>query len=194
MPLADLLSAIESDASEELERLERESRAQAASIVERARVQAAALEAELIATAEPPAQLEAERIRAAARLEAAATLRATREAAFVATLDVIRDRLASLRESARYPALFGTILDESRAALPTATTLRVDPRDEELARPLAGELRIEASLDTWGGVELEAEGRIVRNTLEHRLASAMPSLRQRFAAMAHTQAEEAPVR
>jgi vacuolar-type H+-ATPase subunit E/Vma4 len=50
---------------------------------------------------------------------------------------------------------------------------RIDPRDEALAP------QGESTLETWGGVELEAaDGRVVRNTLEERLRRAEPELRR----------------
>lgn len=194
MPLADLLSAIEAEAAEELERLDRESQEEAAAILGRARAEATALEAELAAAAEPAARAEAERIRAAARLESAATLRGAREEAFAATLEGVRRRLAAVRESPRYPELFASLLEESRRALPGAAVLRVDPRDEGLARELAGDLRVEATLSCWGGHELEGDERRVRNTLEHRLESAMPILRRRFTSAIRAGAEREAVR
>lgn len=194
MPLADLLSAIEAEAAEELERLDRRSREEAAAILGRARAEAAALETELAAAVEPAARAEAERIRAGARLEASATLRDAREGAFAATVDAVRVRLATIRESPRYPELLASLLEESRRVLPDAAVLRVDPRDEVLARELAGELRVEAVLESWGGLELAAEGRAVRNTLEHRLESAAPILRRRFASSIPAQAESEVLR
>ena len=50
------------------------------------------------------------------------------------------------------------LLRESLAALPAATVLRVDPRDERLAADLLAELGVEleivGTLETAGGVEL----------------------------------------
>ena len=57
-----------------------------------------------------------------------------------------------------------------------ARVLRVDPRDADLAGGVAPGLRVDATLDTWGGVELASDdGRTVRNTLEERLANAEPA-------------------
>ena len=75
---------------------------------------------------------------------------------------------------------FGALLAESRAALPSARELRVDPRDADLALPLADGLGVESTLETWGGLELASDdGRTIRNTLEERLANAEPLLRRR---------------
>ena len=49
-------------------------------------------------------------------------------------------------------------------------------------RGVAYGLRVEPTLDTWGGVELASDdGRTVRNTLEERLANAELLLRERLA-------------
>ena len=94
----------------------------------------------------------------------------------------VRAELAGLRATGAYPDLFRALLAEARAALPEAHELRVDRRDVELARPLAGGLRLDPTLETWGGVELVSDdGRTVRNTVEERLANAELLLRRRFA-------------
>jgi hypothetical protein len=59
--------------------------------------------------------------------------------------------------------------------------LRVDPRDAALAADLVAELdarlEIQGTLETAGGVELvRGEDRVVRNTVEERLANAEPAL------------------
>jgi vacuolar-type H+-ATPase subunit E/Vma4 len=81
--------------------------------------------------------------------------------------------------------VFRALLRESLAALPTATVLRVDPRDERLAADVLAELGVDmeivAALQTAGGVELaRGEDRAVRNTVEDRLANAEPALRLLF--------------
>jgi V/A-type H+/Na+-transporting ATPase subunit E len=182
MALADLLQAIEADAAAERARAAREAAAEATAIVEQARSQAAALAAELAAEPEGEARAQAERTRALARMDASAAVRSAREEAFASLLAGIRAELAALRGTAYYPELFRSLLAESRAALPEAHELRVDPRDLDLAMELAGELRVDAALGTWGGLELAGDdGRTIRNTLEERLANAEPLLRRRFA-------------
>ncbi len=102
-------------------------------------------------------------------------LRAAREDAFASLLVGVGEALGALRSSDAYAAHFAALLAESRAALPDARGLRIDPRDQDLAP--AGE----PALDTWGGLELAGDdGRTLRNTLEERLANAEPLLRRRF--------------
>jgi vacuolar-type H+-ATPase subunit E/Vma4 len=197
MALADLLRAIEADAGAERARADRETAAETAAIVERARREAAALAAELAATPEAQAHEAAEEARALARMHASGSIRSAREEAFVVVLEGVRERLAALRGTEAYPGLFGALLAESRAALPSARVLRVDRRDLDIAIPLARGLGLEATLDTCGGVELVGDdGRTIRNTLEERLSNAEILLRRRFAhrleAMTETLAAAGP--
>jgi vacuolar-type H+-ATPase subunit E/Vma4 len=182
MALADLLRVIEADAAAERARADRESAFEAAAIVRRARREARALSAELAAAPEPAARADADRARALARLDAARAMRDEREEAFASLLTGVRAELAALRTGAGYPRLFRAMLAEARAALPGATTLRVDQRDLSLATPLAGGLRVDPTLETWGGIELASDdGRVIRNTVEDRLTNADVLLRSRFA-------------
>jgi vacuolar-type H+-ATPase subunit E/Vma4 len=182
MALDDLLRAIETEADAERARAAEEAAAAAAKIVEDARRDADALEAELADAGAADGRAAAARERALARLDAAATIRSSREEAFESLLSGIRAELATVREASAYPELFHTLVAESRAALPAARELRVDPRDADLASGVAGALRVEPALDTWGGVELVSDdGRTVRDTLEERLANAELVLRERLA-------------
>ncbi|HEX5201808.1 hypothetical protein ACFQS1_34360 [Paractinoplanes rhizophilus] len=182
MALDDLLRAIESEAREERLRADRERAASAKAIVEAARREAAALVEQLAMAPEAESLAAAERVRALARLQAADAVRGAREQAYASLLGQVRDQLSALRQSERYPEVFRALLDESRAALPEADELRVDRRDAELAASMAGDLRVVAVLDTWGGLELAGDdGRTIRNTLEERLANADLALRERFA-------------
>jgi V/A-type H+-transporting ATPase subunit E len=190
MALDDLLRAIEADAAAERARADRETASEATAIVQRARRQASELEAELSATPQAEARAEAEGARALARLDASGAVRLAQEEAFATLVTGIRAELAALRNTSGYPELFRALLAESRAALPAARRLRVDRRDLDLATPLAGGLDVDPALDTWGGVELASDdGRIVRNTVEERLANAELLLRRRFARWLATAAE-----
>jgi len=182
MALDDLLRAIEAEADEERILADRQRAASAAAIVDAATREAVAVEAELTREPEAESLVAADRLRALARLHAASTVRAAREEAYAAVLERIREALAALRGSAAYPAVFRALVEESRAALPGAHELRVDRRDYDLAVDMAGDLKVVAVLDTWGGVELaDDDGRTIRNTIEERLANADLLLRGRFA-------------
>jgi vacuolar-type H+-ATPase subunit E/Vma4 len=182
MALTDLLQAIETEADADRTRAADEAAAAAAAVLEDAHRDANALEAELTDAGAAEGRRAAAHELALARLDAAATVRSAREEAFVLLLSGIRAELAAVRQTSAYPELFRALVAESRAALPGAWELHVDPRDADLAGGVAYGLRVEPTLDTWGGVELVSEdGRTVRNTLEERLANAELLLRQRLA-------------
>jgi vacuolar-type H+-ATPase subunit E/Vma4 len=185
MALSELLAGLKAEAAAEEARLEAETRAEATRIRAAAEAEARTLHEEALRTAEAELRLEAERRRAQARLAAAATVRAAHEEAFRELLAEVRLRLESVRESASYPSVLRALLRESLSALPAATVVRVDPRDERLAADLLAELGLElelvGTLETAGGVELtRGEERAVRNTVEERLANAEPALRLLF--------------
>jgi len=176
--IADLLAALRAEAEQELAHLDIQTRVQARAIAEQARADAERLEREPVVSQEPELQAELQRRLAAARIDAARTLRDAREAGFQEALGALRARLEALRGEPDYPRVFAVLLEEALAALPAARRVRVDPRDERLARAHAPGLVVEPVLETWGGVVAGADdGRMARNTLEERLANAEPRLR-----------------
>jgi len=193
MALSDLLAGLQAEAAAEEAVLEAETRAEVTRIGEQAQAEARLLREQALQADEDELRREAEALRARARLAAAAAVRRAREDAFHELLVEVRARLEALRESASYPALLRALLRESLSALPAATSLRVDPRDERLAADLVAELdaelQIVATLETAGGVELtRGEDRAVRNTVEDRLANAEPTLRLLFGRAQHVEA------
>ena len=185
MALNDILEAIRADAAAEASELrskaEREIeaiRSQGADVAERQRLEASTARDEETADA-------ARVIRNRARLEVGRQLRISREAVYQSALARVKAQLALLRADDRYPRVFAALVEESQKALPAGDVLRIDPRDLQLAEPIAEEepgMTIEASLSTWGGVELwTKDGRRVLNTIEARLERAGPHLRQTFA-------------
>ncbi|QGN34406.1 V-type ATP synthase subunit E [Microlunatus sp. Gsoil 973] len=191
MALDDLLAAIEADAIAERQLTERTTTERSAAILAAARRDAAVISEEGGRASEPSARAEADERRALARLAAAGVVRNAREEAFQSVLDQLRGRLVTLRDTRHYPALFHGLVIESRAALPTAQDLRIDPRDSELAAEFADDLNIVESLHCWGGVELTGkDGRTVRNTLEERLLNADLLLRGHFGRWLASAAEQ----
>jgi len=193
MALSDLLAGLQAEAAAEEAVLEAETRAEVTRIGEQAQAEARLLREQALQADEDELRREAEALRARARLAAAAAVRRAREDAFHELLVEVRARLEALRESASYPALLRALLRESLSALPAATSLRVDPRDERLAADLVAELdaelQIVATLETAGGVELtRGEDRAVRNTVEDRLANAESMLRLLFGRAQHVEA------
>jgi len=185
MALSDLLAGLEAEAATERAELEVETNAEVTRIEDAAQAEARTLREEALRVVEDELRQEAEARQASARLAAAAAVRQAREDSFQECLAVIRRQLGAVRAGSGYPGVLRALLRESLAALPTATVLRIDPRDERLVAELVAELRVDleivATLQTAGGVELtHGEERTVRNTLEDRLANAEPALRLLF--------------
>jgi len=185
MALAELLAALETEAATEAARVDDEAATEARQIVEAARAEAHAIEERTARSAADSLERELAQRGAAARLAAARLLREAREESFRTLLAQVRERVRTLRDDGAYPDVLRTALRESVAALPDATTLRVDPRDERLAAELVDSLGVNLTvvptLEAAGGVELLSDsGRSVRNTLDERLANAQPALRLLF--------------
>lgn len=184
-----LLAAIKAEADQELAQLDTQAHLQAEALVDGARADAERLEREPVDLQEPDLAREAARRLAAARLDAQNRVRQVREEAFQDALAALRARLTTIREEPGYAQMLASLVAEAVEALPSGKRLLVDPRDEDLARRTAAELDlellVEPTLQTWGGVVLDGgEGRVVRNTLEERLANAEPSLRLELARIA----------
>jgi V/A-type H+/Na+-transporting ATPase subunit E len=185
MALSDLLAGLKAEAAAEANRLDAETREEVARIDAAARADAHLFHEQSLRAVEDDLRPEAETRRARARLAAAALVRQAREDAFHECLVEVRRRLETVRESSSYPTVLRALLRESLVALPAATVLRVDPRDERLAADLLAELDVElelfATLQTAGGVELaRGEDRVALNSVEERVANAEPRLRLLF--------------
>lgn len=185
MALSDLLAGLEAEAAAEKAQLEAETSAEVMRIGDAAQAEARLLENQALREVEDEVLRETEARRARARLAVAAAVRQAHDDSFRECLEKVRGRLDVIRNGSRYPTVFRGLLRESLAALPTATVLRVDPRDERLAADVLAELGVDleivAVLQTAGGVELaRGEDRAVRNTVEDRLANAEPALRLLF--------------
>lgn len=182
MALKDLLTALEADAAAESERLRAEADAEASRILESAQSEASAFEEHAAQADDADLERELERRRSETRLAAAARLREEHEAGVASLHAALHRRLAGVRETGAYPAVLRALIEESLAAVPAASELRVDPRDAQLAgrivRELHVKLELKPELETLGGVEVSGgDGRAVRNTLEERLRNAEPALR-----------------
>ncbi|MCF6735546.1 MULTISPECIES: V-type ATP synthase subunit E [unclassified Blastococcus] len=187
MSLTDLLRSLDGDAAAELDRVRRAAEDEARRITGEARADADAVRAAALADAQARGTRTANRVLAEARAEAAAHLRTAREQALHQVLERTQDRLAVVRESPGYGGLLTRCLTEALDALAAPVTVRVDPRDGDLARELAarqrGGLEVRPDLETWGGCMVtDAGGRFIDNTLEARLQAAWPGQRAAIAA------------
>jgi vacuolar-type H+-ATPase subunit E/Vma4 len=201
LALADILDAIRAEADTEIETIVRRADEECSTLLEQARGHAGTERGRLARSRDAAAERQADRIvnRAAvaerqadrivnrARLEADRALRSEVEKLYVRIRDAASEKLGSLRGTRCYEEVLARLIRECCVALPDATTLRVDPEDEQVAhRILAGDdrldLKLEATLQTSGGAWVSGEtGRVVRNDFESRLARADNLLRLIFA-------------
>jgi len=186
LALADILDAIRAEADAEIEAIRVKAESEAAAVLTRASDQAEAEEERLSLVRDRAADRQTDRIVNRARLDADRSFRAEVEELYVQTRRAAADELQSLRGTSRYEDILSSLLAECCAVLPGATVLRVDPADEAVAHRIIAngersDLRVEATLDSSGGVELvDDDGRVIRNTFEARLARADGLLRLAF--------------
>ena len=187
MALSDLLAGLKAEAAAESAELEAATSAEVTRIGEAAEAEARLLQEEALRAVEDELRGVAVAGGARARRAGGAAVRLAREDPSPLCRADVRGRLDAVRNGSGYPTVLRALLRESLAALPTATVLRVDPRDERIAAELVAELAVDleivGALQTAGGVELTGgEERMVRNTFEDRLANAEPALRLLFGA------------
>lgn len=186
MALTDLLHAIQARADDEIAADRQAVTLESDAVIADASSRAEALERELRARAEAETEIEAGRRRATARLAAVRRIRDAREDAYLTLRAELAHELSDARTDPDYPQLLGQLIRTALVALPNAVALRVDPRDEGLARKsltsVASTVSVDPTLHVWGGVHaVDSDGRSVVNTLEQRLAGAEPRLRMLFA-------------
>lgn len=183
MALDEILAAIERETERSVESVLQDARDRVAAADRSAGARADEERRRMSHSRDEAAELAAARTVNQARLAADRALRQAQEELFAGALREVRRRLVEVRSGPEYESLFDELLDEALQVLPDARTAVVDARDLDLAgravRRAGLDLEIDASLETWGGVELRSgDGRIVRNTLESRLDKADPALRR----------------
>lgn len=182
MPLPEILTAIEDEAAARAAAIAVDARRRSEAVLSAARERAESERRRLAAARDGAAGLASARIVNQARLEADRALHAAQEELYQQAVDQARHRLSSLRETPAYPEVFGVLLAEAQRALPDADTVRIDPRDDDVASSALDPghpIVVDRSLTTWGGVQLTTDdGRLVDNTLESRLYRADPALRR----------------
>ena len=124
-----------------------------------------------------------------ARLEALQVVGTARETLVDEALRQTRARLANIRIDSTYPSALRHLTAEAVADLEETASLAADPRDRDLLHNILLEmgyaLPVDYECECHGGlIARSKDGRVVAiNTLEGRLASATPYLRQRLAGL-----------
>jgi len=187
VPLSKLLEALEADSEREAERITREAEARAQQILAEARQ--AAERAEETTRREAVASLPAAqaRIDYEAQLKIQEMFANVREQVIARVMGAVTDELVKLPDTPRYADVMRALLEEAVHLIDADLVVRVRAEDKKLIEKLAKELgrkaTVEATLTGWGGlIALSADGGVrVDNTLEARLESATPAIRQYIA-------------
>jgi vacuolar-type H+-ATPase subunit E/Vma4 len=190
MPLEHILRALQAQADAEIEQINRAADDEAAQLIAEAEAAAIAIRARHRARVEPMLVAEAASLQNKARLGALRAVANAREELIVAAFAQAAERLAQIRESRQYPAIWRALAREAVAAVggaapPHAPRLivRVDPRDVEIARAALAEMGVLAEIEMQtiplGGLEVTTrdERIVIVNTLAARLERARSILR-----------------
>lgn len=175
MALEDIFRALEEQAEQECERILADARDHADAILVDAQDQASELRDTKVGDAERVVRSKASQKLNSARLENKKRVAAVKEEAVRAAFGAALQKLAGVRSSSDYPAIFKALLQEAVGDLTGELEVRVDPADEVLVGKVLAELGVSATvsptLSTSGGVVVATHGgRILRrNTLEDRL-------------------------
>jgi vacuolar-type H+-ATPase subunit E/Vma4 len=183
MALEDILRAIDDEADGAVRRVAAEAERRRADVLERAAAEARSIRQDEAERSRVERARRIEGILNAAHLDADRGLRETREAVYQELLAIVRERLAQVAERPDYARIWPLLFDECRRVLPEARTVRVRSADGARALAVAiesgmSDAEIDPTLETCGGLELATgDGRVARNSFEHRLVKADPHLR-----------------
>ncbi|MDO8964692.1 MAG: V-type ATP synthase subunit E [Coriobacteriia bacterium] len=175
MAIEDIFKALEEQGEAEIRDIVEAAREQARGIEEDAQVQAETVRSQKVEVARSAVQSKTARVTNASRLDARRMLAAVKERAISSAYDEALTRLAGLRSTASYEALFASLAEEALAGVEGDFTLLVDPADEALAtRIVAGSAlpgAVDATASTRGGLTVVANNGTMyrRNTIEDRL-------------------------
>jgi vacuolar-type H+-ATPase subunit E/Vma4 len=176
MAIEDIFIALEEQGEQESRDALDAAREQARGIKEDAEEQAKLIRANKIEAAREHAVLKTARAVNSARLDGRRSVAGVKERAIVKSFDEALDKLATVRKSPEYPALFRALAAEAAEGLDGEVTFVVDPADAALAAEVFAELGLSGGVDasgsTRGGLTIVAHGGTMfrRNTLEDRLA------------------------
>jgi vacuolar-type H+-ATPase subunit E/Vma4 len=176
MAIEDIFRALEEQADAEVNEILRVAKAQAKSIEKEAKEEADRIVTSRVAAAEEIVRSRANKSVNAARLEVRRNLASVREAAVDRVFGDAAGRLAEMRGTPQYEAIFTALAKEAFEGVESACELHVIPADKALAEKVAKECAVPCTvvptLEAIGGLTVTYdEGRIVRqNSFESRLA------------------------
>lgn len=202
MSLTAILNAISADGASQVCEIEAAAQRQVEEILSQAEQEAQRIRIQTRNAYQMPASRERARLIHQKRLEALRLTGNVREDLIETALGGVRNRLANIRLDPRYPEILIRLTREALGQLGEPVEageirlIEADPRDREYleAGYTGGEIQITYSLTCWGGVIAQSEdGKVVViNTLEERLARAMPQLRRHLGAIFEQSFDDTP--
>ena len=185
MSLEAILAEIETATAVQITSLKQEAETEIQTILDESKAEAATrYEAARLATVRPLAVEKAHRL-----YEARLAVERETAVARIQILQKIRTEahhhLANIRANPAYTAILRGLIEEAWQALGTEETaqLVIDSRDEAVVTNILAEMGrdmpVKPTLDSWGGVIVQSrDGRItINNTLESRLEQAMADVK-----------------
>lgn len=183
MPLEHILRAMQAQADREIERIAHAAETEAVRLIAEAETAGQGIRERHRARVEPMLITEAAGLQSNAKLAVLRAMADAREQVLGEAFARAEKRLARIRETKEYPALFRALAVEAIQAFDGHRVAQVDPRDVALARAVFAEtgmsIDLEAVAIPLGGLQMRTgDARIIiDNTLAARLERARSILR-----------------
>jgi len=183
MALDDMLKVLEEDGEKQRAAVREKAQKDMDDILKAAREEGEKIKKEQIDLVLAPLDKEKSRILNAAKLEVKKKLAETKKDLLKKVDSEVREKIEKLRNSQEWTAIFKQLLSEASQRVNGKVIVKVDRRDENIARKIMSELGVQYQLEIdaslLGGVTVTSEdGRIsLINTFESRLERANRLLR-----------------
>lgn len=193
MSLDDILEAVQETGHTEIAKIEARTQEQVESIIAEAQAEAQKIQREAWATQMSQAKHEEDRIRLETNSQVLKIFGEANQGFIWETLSRTRERLANLRSSASYPAVFHHLTTEAMDKLYLClendgqVCLRASKLDQELLEPFLRihypDVKVNYDLNSWGGVIAQSSDNliVITNTLDERFERSKPYLQHHLA-------------
>ncbi|HEY4686861.1 MAG TPA: V-type ATP synthase subunit E [Candidatus Subteraquimicrobiales bacterium] len=183
MPLDDMLKVLEEDGEKQRAAVREKTKKEVEDILEAARQEGEKIKKEQTELVFSPLGKETARILNEAKLEVKKKQAVTKEDLLKQVDSQVREKIEKIRNSQEWAGIFRRLLNEVSKGVSGNMIVRVDQRDEALARNILRELNVtyqlEVNSSSLGGATVATEDRRVTliNTFEARLERANRLLR-----------------
>ena len=175
MAIEDIFKALEEQADRDCREILDAAKTQAKAVEADAKAEADRIKSHKLETVESSVRIKAGQITNAARLANKREVSAAKDRGIEQVYEDVLGKLAALRGSKEYESLFKALAEEAVAGLSGDVVVQVAPADAKLAAKVVADLGIkgtvDATLETAGGLTVVGSGGRVyrRNTFESRL-------------------------